>query len=107
MTIPGLTSCFWGCWVRKGLELVKSQGGLMTEKDYPTEKFHPQCNKDCKFDPLKIAAPLHDHGKVEENEESVKAALVEYGPLGIGVCTDGFTSGYQNYKGGATHIIQG
>jgi len=100
-------SCDKGCWVRIGLELVRSQGGLMTEKDYPTEKFHPQCNKECKFDPLKIAAPLHDHGKVDENEESVKAALVEYGPLGIGVCTDGLRSGYQNYKGGATHIIQG
>ena len=94
--------------MRIGLELVKSQGGLMTENDYPTDTFHPHiCNQDCKFDPLKIAAPLNDHGKVDENEEAVKAALVEYGPLGVGVCTDGFLPGYQNYKGGALHMITG
>merc|ERR1711974_448294 len=100
------SSCLNGCWVRKGLELVKSMGGLMTEEDYPNID-HAHCNKDCKFDPFKIAVPLHDHGLVDENEESVKAALVEYGPLGVGVCTDGFLPGYQNYKGGALHMTTG
>lgn len=66
-----------GGWQEKAFDYVLKQGGLEHDSDYK----YIQKQSTCKFDETKIAVKIQSFSFVTQDEEELKQALIENGPL--------------------------
>ncbi|KAI5632392.1 papain family cysteine protease domain-containing protein [Phthorimaea operculella] len=90
---PESVGCGSGGFPTKALDYLQSAGGIELESDYPYEIRKDQC----RYNPSQVKATVTGQNPIDLSEvDATKQALVNYGPLSIGVDSDT----WQYYTGG-------
>ncbi|CAH3846944.1 ervatamin-B-like [Pieris brassicae] len=90
--------CKTGGFPHQVFQALAEQGGSMTEADYPYENTKGQC----RTDKSKIAVTVTGGSELGVNDEdSLKDALANYGPLSITICAN---AEFTNQKGNGVFI---
>lgn len=70
-----------GGLMEEAMKYIIKTGGVNSEKDYPYKGHRDQC----KFDPKKVVVSLKGYKEIEKNEEALKEAVANIGPISIAV----------------------
>ena len=73
-----------GGWTHRAFQWLTDNGGVASAADYPYTAHHA----DCKFVPSMAAVQVTGYHNISQNETEIAQALVELGPLSIGVVAD-------------------
>lgn len=85
-----------GGWQEKALDYIIQTGGLEADSEY----IYTHKKGDCKFNKEKVAVKISNYEFVSKDEEEIKAALVQNGPLAAALNAQML----QYYHGGVFHV---
>ncbi|ALC40963.1 maker29 [Drosophila busckii] len=82
-----------GGWPDKALKYVQDNKGINAHSTYP----YDEKKKECRYNKNAVAATVRSVGYVAKNEEALRVAVAEKGPISVCITV---TKNFQSYKSG-------